>query len=870
VGEVAARLGEIELRLVKAAAGWPRYEALLALADALVRSDPRRALLLAREAATLAQELDDAGRSADARVVEAAAQRVTGRPHESLAALDGLVERFQDAPDRTRFARVLLEVGSANLAINLLEYAQEFLEESIAVFAQADDVDGIARSNLALAELWLQSEQWREAVRCFDRAERADHRLADGNRHLAAVYAGRGLAMALQERPVEALVFLDRALDWAPSFDDALSRALALFRKGQCLVATGNETRGGAALREAEVLAGRHGFDLLRIEIVLPLAQLHIGAGDAARAERELREALTTFDTNPFDEREAEVHRVLADACERQGGMAQAAEHHRRCHELNARSLRLASHERRQRLRLALRLRKTEAEKQAAEDLSRLLEQRVAERTGDLTRTVAQLEREVSERERAERQARFLAEHDPLTGLPNRTLLTRRLAEVLAGVRGEQRAAVLFIDLDGFKQINDAYGHAVGDRVLRDVCSRLEGCVQPGDTLGRYGGDEFVLVVRHAARRDGVVGLCRQLIDRFAAPVVVADRPLFLGCAIGVAIAPEHGPDAMTLVQNADAAMHHARAGLGARFAFFEPDMLHPVQRRLALSSALRLALQRREFTLAYQPRIARIGNRVAGVEALLRWHSPELGAVPPGDFIGVAEQSGLIGELGAWVLHEACRQARAWDAKGLPPLPIAVNLSARQLAEGRLVGDLQKATAQVGLPASRLEMEITESLLLQDPDGANEHLAELRRLGVKIALDDFGTGYSNLAYLSRLALDFLKIDRSFVERVDAGASDRAIVSGMIAMARGLGVEVIAEGVETPAQLAALHKLGCDYVQGFHFAPPLPAEQFEQYLLTGCTGAPEPSRRSSRSSRVVPAARARGELVTLVADRLDH
>jgi diguanylate cyclase (GGDEF)-like protein len=857
---MAVHLSDLERAVVKAEPGARSRDAQLKLADALVRREPQRALAIVRETCERAGERGEDAPVVEALLIEAAALRVVGRPHEALAALDGLPERCRGESQVHCLARVLIEMGATNLAINLPEYAQEFLEEALALLGQGADLDATARAHVALGEFWLQCGQWRESTRCFDQAERADHRLPEGNRWLAAVYVGRGQAMQHQGRLAEALIFLDRAIDWGPSLGDTYSLVRALSLQGECLAATGQPARARQALSEADAQAERDGFERLRIDVALLLARLHSAAGEHEQAEARLRRSLGLFERIPGDEREAELHRAIAHSCEARGELERALHHHRRCEELDARSLRLASQERRQRLRLTLRLRKSETERQAMTELSQLLEQRVDERTAELTRTVNQLEVAMAERARFERQARFLAEHDVLTGLPNRALVAVRLSELLGRGAARSGLAVMFLDLDGFKQINDAYGHSIGDRVLRDVCSRLQACLGPDDMLARYGGDEFLILAPRAATVEAAQALCRQVVERFAAPMMIGDKPLFLGCAIGVALAPADGVEAGLLIQNADAAMHHAKARQGSAFGFFSPDMVHPLQRRLGLTSSLRLALQREQFVLHFQPRIARERLRTAGVEALLRWRDPERGLVLPGEFIDVAEQTGLIVELGGWVIREACRHARRWETAMPALLPVGVNLSARQLADPGLVDAVRAAIAEHDIQPSSLEVEITESMLLRDPERANLHLARLRELGVRVALDDFGTGYSNFANLSRLPVDYLKIDRGFVSSIESSDADRAIVAGMVALARALGLKVIAEGVETEAQLARLVELGCDYYQGFRFAPALPAERVEQFAAlhgeaiqgTAESGRPRSLRSSRRGTALVP------------------
>ncbi|MDX1621839.1 MAG: EAL domain-containing protein [Nitriliruptorales bacterium] len=437
---------------------------------------------------------------------------------------------------------------------------------------------------------------------------------------------------------------------------------------------------------------------------------------------------------------------------------------------------------------------------------------------------VIHLVRQVQERATGE----YRAQHDDLTGLPNRVLFHDRLEVALAQARRQSdRVAVMFVDLDRFKRINDSLGHDVGDEVLRGIATRLKKGLREEDTVARLGGDEFAVLLHSVSPSDvRVVG--DKLLRVLDEPVAVGERLLPIGASIGVAMFPQDGQNADSLLKNADIAMYRAKSSARGQLQFYTAEMSAKAQLRLAVESALRSALSQRELTVHYQPRVRASSGKIVGFEALVRWQHPTLGDISPGAFIPVAEESGLILDLGAWVLHEACRQNAAWREAGLIDVPVSVNLSARQFADvdvEQLVVDVLRAT---GLPPRSLELEITESVLMRDVGAAADLLNRLRVLGVRSSIDDFGTGYSGLSYLAKMPVDTLKIDRSFVaEMTGEGAP---IISAVIALARSLDVDVVAEGVETEGQVEALRMLDCDEMQGFLYARPMPAEAIERLV----------------------------------------
>ncbi len=424
----------------------------------------------------------------------------------------------------------------------------------------------------------------------------------------------------------------------------------------------------------------------------------------------------------------------------------------------------------------------------------------------------------------AGRRAEYLAMHDPLTELPNRVLLLERLEQAIASVgRRRDMAALLLLDLDRFKDINDTLGHPAGDLLLEQVAVRLSACVREVDTVARIGGDEFSIVLVGIQNAVDAQLLSRRLLETFQTPFDLAGHEVLVTASVGVALIPTDGTIPDKLLQHADIALYRAKEEGRNASRFFEPEMDARLQRRKALERELRLALSRDELSLYYQPKVSLRNDEVVGSEALVRWQHPERGLVPPGDFIGVAEETGLILQLGEWVLRTACRQAAQW-----PGLEVSVNISPAQFRQPDLVQIVRSALEDSGLPPHYLELEVTESVLIQQPDAAAKLLDELKALGVHVAMDDFGTGYSSLSYLQRFHFDKIKIDRSFIGAVGNEPSAQAIVRAVINLANSLGMVTCAEGVETSDQLGALRCEGCSEVQGFLFGKPMPADEFAQ------------------------------------------
>jgi diguanylate cyclase (GGDEF)-like protein/PAS domain S-box-containing protein len=440
---------------------------------------------------------------------------------------------------------------------------------------------------------------------------------------------------------------------------------------------------------------------------------------------------------------------------------------------------------------------------------------------------------DITDRKAKEERIRFLAQHDVLTELPNRALCEQRLQEAIASasVNGE-KLAVLFIDLDRFKLINDTLGHHIGDGLLRIVARRLLQCVRADDTVCRLGGDEFVIILRHVTgREDLALTVNQRLIPSLRQTTVVDGNSLNVSCSVGVAMYPDDATERSELMRLADAAMYEAKAAGRDTSRFFSLETNNRVLARQVMEAQLRQALANNEFTLHYQPRIHAKSLQAVGAEALLRWNNPVLGAVPPGEFIGLAEETGLIKSIGLWVLREACRQWMALhDSGAFEALELSVNLSAVQLADADLVEQIREVLHDTRMPAHWLELELTESQLMDNPISAGEKLSALKKLGVHIAIDDFGTGYSSLAYLKRFEIDKLKIDQSFVWGMMQDSADAAIVHAIIALGHTLGLTVVAEGVETLPTVQSLMALGCDEFQGYLFSRPIAADAFRNWL----------------------------------------
>jgi diguanylate cyclase (GGDEF)-like protein/PAS domain S-box-containing protein len=437
--------------------------------------------------------------------------------------------------------------------------------------------------------------------------------------------------------------------------------------------------------------------------------------------------------------------------------------------------------------------------------------------------------RDITERRVAEDSIRHLATHDTLTGLPNRTLFIEELGRSMREARHDGRQlALLFIDLDHFKIINDTLGHDAGDLLLTRMATALRECLRPHDLVARLGGDEFVVLVRHPAGHDEAAVVARKLLAAVTQPMSLKGQECRVSASVGICIFPDGADDEAQLMKGADIAMYEAKREGRNAFRFHSTDAAPQSPLRLRMESNLRAAIEREEFTLHFQPKIDLTSGRIIGAEALLRWTNAELGSVPPAQFIALAEETGLMLPIGRWVLREACAQHMAWCDQGLPPIPLSINLSPRQFADAELLSDLESALATSGMPPQALELEVTESVVIGNPERALATLQAIKRLGVRLAIDDFGTGYSSLAQLKRFPVDALKIDRSFIRGLPGDTYDAAITEAIIVMCRALRLTVVAEGVETREQRAFLSERECTQMQGYQFSKPLPANEFAE------------------------------------------
>jgi diguanylate cyclase len=457
--------------------------------------------------------------------------------------------------------------------------------------------------------------------------------------------------------------------------------------------------------------------------------------------------------------------------------------------------------------------------------------------------------RDISDRKKAQENLARLANFDSLTGLPNRSMFRRRLGEAMDRANRNERLLVLmFLDLDRFKPINDTMGHAVGDQLLQAVGKRLQAILRKVDTVARYpqpemikleedkttvsrlGGDEFTIILEGVTHISGATTAAQKVLEAFKLPFALSSGEVYISASIGITIFPFDDDDINILIKNADTAMYRSKEAGSNCFHFYREDMNKDAHERLKLEFHLRQALERKEFSLHYQPKLEFASGNVVGVEALLRWNNPELGSVSPIRFIPILEDNGMIVEVGSWVLRTACKQLRSWETAGMVPLHMAVNLSARQFMQSNIVEQIDEALSAAQLLPAQLEVEITESMLMEHSETIVAVLQQLKQRGIGIAIDDFGTGYSSLAYLKRFPLTTLKIDRSFVQEIASNEYDAAIAGAVIALARGLHLSVVAEGVETEAQQQYLNACGCHLMQGYFLSRPLPADEFAEWM----------------------------------------
>jgi diguanylate cyclase (GGDEF)-like protein len=440
---------------------------------------------------------------------------------------------------------------------------------------------------------------------------------------------------------------------------------------------------------------------------------------------------------------------------------------------------------------------------------------------------------DISERKAHEDQMARLANEDSLTALPNRHWLLNFIPSLLARARADGGGlALLFLDLDEFKQVNDSHGHAVGDRLLQAAAQRLVSLLRPTDRVARFGGDEFVVLLHPGTDEEQMAAVAERIVTAFRAPFAIGDGiQAAVGASVGISRFPQDGSDAGMLIRHADIAMYAAKNEGKGQYRFFDHSLSGTIKKRAQLKQRLLEAIGHDQFALHYQPRVDAASGELLSMEALLRWHHPEAGMIAPGDFIPLAESSGLILEIGELVIDKACAQLAAWRARGARLVPVSINVSPRQFARGGIVRQLEAALHRHAVPAALLEVEITESAMMGDQDAILAELAAIRGLGIKLHVDDFGTGYSSLSQLQRLRMDVLKVDRAFTAELDNSREGRVFFEAIVSMAHALGMTVVAEGVETAQQLQILRELNCNEVQGYFIARPMSAEQMEQRFL---------------------------------------
>lgn len=437
---------------------------------------------------------------------------------------------------------------------------------------------------------------------------------------------------------------------------------------------------------------------------------------------------------------------------------------------------------------------------------------------------------DVTERKHFEEQLMYQASHDPLTGLPNRTLLNDRMTQAIAvSERNKNSIAVILLDLDHFKVINDTLGHSCGDLLLKTVAGRLQELIRGSDTISRIGGDEFVAMLTTRNNGEDIIAVAHRFLDAISRPYMLQGQEVTITASIGIAQYPEDGNDCETLCKKADTAMYHIKEHGRNGFQFFADEMNRRISKRVKIESQLRYAIERNELRLHYQPQIELASGKIVGMEVLLRWYNEELGPVPPVDFIPVAEDTGMIVSIGTWALRTACNQYNIWSRQDFPRLRMAVNLSPRQFSQNNLVEMVQDILNETGMDAACLDLEVTESLMMNNIEDSINKMNALRTLGISLSIDDFGTGYSSLSSLQRFPLNILKVDRSFVQEIGNG-SKAVIIRAIVAMAHSLGLSIIAEGVETVEQLNFLRNHHCEEVQGYYFSHPLPADKFSELI----------------------------------------
>lgn len=820
---------------------------LVALARALQETDPERGYQCSMQAIDLAGVLGDELALAQAEMICAQnIQIVEGSPR-AIPYFESAARRFNLLGEQAQSAYALYYLGGAYAVANMLEKAQQHISHAGEIFARLGDRHGEAKVLQGTALTLSRSGKLEEAIKLTEAAITIFRNLPDSEADLGYALFNLASQVADQNGVGSSMEYLREALAIGRSSNKLRLLAIAAAQLGVAYTKNNEFSDARQALCEAlDTAKSLNDIDTLTW-VFCHIAELDLAMQRDEDAERHFLLAIETGKHLRLEDCLHRCHQGLVKIYEFRGDARKALKHYKDYHRLKLDLVHEASNRTLQLMQSSVELDQSRKEKILLEQVKQDLEVRVQERTRELLVTVEKLESEVNERISVEEKVRFLAERDPLTHCANRTVLFDSLRETLVHARYENtKVAVLFIDLDRFKQINDSMGHYAGDLVLRAVAARLQAIFNQDALLCRYGGDEFVCVIPDLTSTEHLDKMVMYIQLALADPFVANGEDVTLSCSVGASIFPDHGSEPGQLIQHADMAMYSVKQSGRNQFALFDYQMIESASERMSMEKRLRGAIQRNEFSLHYQPKVDIHSGIISGLEALIRWQTPDMGNISPDKFIFIAEDSGQIVEIGHWVINEACRQTRQWREMGILNVPISVNLSVRQMREPSLLNDIKHAMAVHRIEKGWLEFEITESILMDQQEQAAVLLGKLQEMGILIALDDFGTGYSNLSYLERMPIDAIKIDRSFINGMLKSQRDLAIIKAVIGMGHSLGHKVIAEGVELEAQLEVLKQTSCDEYQGYLFSHPRPAEHIEAMLSAHTLAAAPPGLKLIR------------------------
>ncbi|MGB9148861.1 MAG: EAL domain-containing protein [Burkholderiales bacterium] len=838
---------QLEEKLRAATEATDRLELLLALASTLQETDPERGYQFSQQAIEQAGVLGDELALARAEMICAQnIQIVEGSPR-AIPYFESAARRFDLLGEQSQSAYALYYLGGACAVANMLEKAQQHISHAGEIFARLGDRHGEAKVLQGTALTMSRSGKQEKAIELTQAAIRIYRELPESEVDLGYGLFNLGSLLNDQKRAAEGIPYLHEAVGIARASKKMLLLSISMGQLGMAYAAKSEFESAKKCLDEALDLAILLNSTDIRTWLYLHIGELEMAMHREENAERHFLLAIETGKHLRLEDCLHRCHQGLVKIYESRGDARKALEHYKDYHRLKLDLVHEASNRTLQLMQSSVELDQSIKERILLEQVKQDLEVRVQERTRELLVTVEKLESEVNERISVEEKVRFLAERDPLTHCANRTVLFDSLRETLVHARYENtKVAVLFIDLDRFKQINDSMGHYAGDLVLRAVAARLQAIFNQDALLCRYGGDEFVCVIPDLTSSEHLDQMVMYIQLALADPFVANGEDVTLSCSVGASIFPDHGSEPGQLIQHADMAMYSVKQSGRNQFALFDYQMIESASERMSMEKRLRGAIQRNEFSLHYQPKVDIHTGIISGLEALIRWQTPDMGNVSPDKFIFIAEDSGQIVEIGHWVINEACRQTRQWREMGILNVPISVNLSVRQMREPSLLNDVKHAMAVHRIEKGWLEFEITESILMDQQEQAAVLLGKLQEMGILIALDDFGTGYSNLSYLERMPIDAIKIDRSFINGMLKSQRDLAIIKAVIGMGHSLGHKVIAEGVELEAQLEVLKQTSCDEYQGYLFSHPRPAEHIEAMLSAHTLAAAPPGLKLIR------------------------